>query len=132
MQRVSACLAFFIILCYSYYSIHYIDKLNLRDIMISANFLTPSEVAMIIAKRAKEKRLEQNMSQFSLSERSGVSLGVLKFERTGKISLESLLRLALALDCLADFRDLFKPHPPEAAHTLDELLQQKTRKRGRG
>lgn len=101
--------------------------------MISFEFMTPSEVARDIAKRTKEKRLEQNLSQRTLSERSSVSLGVIKkFERSGKISLESLLKLALALGCLNDFIELFKPKPPETALTLDELLEQKTRKRGRG
>lgn len=101
--------------------------------MIPVEFLTPPEVAQHLAKNVREKRLEQNLSQRSLAERSSVSLAVLKkFERTGKISLESLLKLALALGCLNDFMQLFRPKPPASAHTLDELLEQKTRKRGRG
>jgi len=101
--------------------------------MISFEFSTPSEAASRIAHRVKEKRLEQNLSQQTLSARSNVSLGVIKkFERTGKISLESLLKLALALGCLVDFMELFKSKPIETAFTLDELLEQKTRKRGRG
>lgn len=100
--------------------------------MIPIDFMTPPEMAYHIAQRAKDKRLEQNLSQHSLSERSGVSLAVLKkFERTGKISLESLLKLALALGSLAEFTQLFRPALPETAKTLDELLKQKTRKRGR-
>lgn len=99
--------------------------------MIAVELMSPHEVATHLAKRSKEKRLEQNLSQLTLAERSSVSLGVLKkFERTGKISLESLLKLALALGCLGDFIHLFKQAPPEAASTLDELLKQKTRKRG--
>jgi transcriptional regulator with XRE-family HTH domain len=100
--------------------------------MIDFEFMTPSETASHLAHRVKEKRLEQNLSQQTLSERSNVSLAVIKrFERTGKISLESLLKLALALGCLADFVELFKPKPLEATPTLDELLAQKARKRGR-
>ncbi len=48
-----------------------------------------------------------------------------------KISLESLLKLALVLDSLKDFMDVFKPKRPEDYLTLDDLLKQKTRKRGR-
>lgn len=96
-------------------------------------FMTPQEVSLFIAKRAKEKRLEEDLSQHTLSERSNVSLGVLKkFERTGKISLESLLKLALALGSLNDFIELFKKSVPTDAPTLDLLLNKKTRKRGRG
>lgn len=99
--------------------------------MITFDFLTPSEASHLV-RRVKEKRLELNLSQQTLSAWSDVSLGVIKkFERTGKISLGSLLKLALVLGCLGDFTELFKAKPLEAARTLDELLKQKTRKRGR-
>jgi hypothetical protein len=63
---------------------------------MSINFFsTPKEVALEIAKRAREKRLSLNLSQKTLAERSGVSLGSLKkFEQRGKISLESLLQMS--------------------------------------
>ncbi|MEI8295894.1 MAG: helix-turn-helix transcriptional regulator [Alphaproteobacteria bacterium] len=94
--------------------------------------MTPQEVAKFIAKSAREKRLALNLSQRSLSERSGVSVNVLKkFERTGAISILSLLKLALPLECLDDFKVLFKQSSPETFPTLDALLEQKTRKRGR-
>lgn len=93
---------------------------------------TPKEIAEHIAKQAQAKRLSFNLSQKSLSERSGVSFGTLKkFERTGKISLESLLRIALTLNALEEFNELFKPTPLENFSSLDELLKDKTRKRGR-
>lgn len=99
---------------------------------MSLILVTPQEMAMYIAERAQEKRLSLNLSQKSLSEHSGVSLSVLKkFERTGKISLESLLKIALALGSLEDFKKLFTPLPPESFSSLDGLLKDKTRKRGR-
>jgi transcriptional regulator with XRE-family HTH domain len=100
--------------------------------MISNILISPKDVLAHIRRNAKNKRLFQNLTQQSLSEQSGVSLGVIKkFERTGKISLESLLKLALTLGCLNEFTDLFKPLPPETFSTLDEILKQKARKRGR-
>ncbi len=94
--------------------------------------MTPLEVAGHIASSAKEKRLHSNLTQQSLAERSGVSLGVLKkFEREGKISLESLLKLALTLGSLNDFTKVFESTPLEELPTLDDILKQKTRKRGR-
>ena len=99
---------------------------------MSIIFFTPHEVCQKIAKAAKEKRLSLNFSQQTLSARSGVSLGTLKkFEQTGKISLESLLKIALVLDSLTDFMAVFKPIPPENFLTMDQLLKQKVRKRGR-
>ena len=100
--------------------------------MISFNMLSPQEVQRKIAGQARAKRLELNFSQQTLSEKSGVSYGTLKkFEQTGQISLESLLKLALALRCMDDFNSLFAPKHPETALSLDELIKDGTRKRGR-
>jgi len=102
------------------------------DILMSILMMTPHEMTLLIAAKAKAKRLSMNLSQVSLAERSGVSYGTLKkFERTGQISLESMLKLALVLQALEDFDALFAPLNPVTAKSLDELMQDKTRKRGR-
>lgn len=104
---------------------------QIRDTMIDLNLATPHDFLHQIASSAKKKRLFLNFTQSSLSEKSGVSLGVIKkFERTGKISIESLLKLALVLDSLKEFVNLFKAQSIES-QTMDQLLNQKTRKRGR-
>lgn len=91
---------------------------------------TPHEMATHIAERVQAKRLSLDLSQRTLSERAGVSVSVIKkFERTGKISLESLLKLALPLDSLGEFENLFSR--TEILKSLDELLKDKPRKRGR-
>jgi transcriptional regulator with XRE-family HTH domain len=100
--------------------------------MIDEIFFTPFEVSQNLAKRVRAKRLSLNLSQQSLSDNSGVSYSVIKkFELTGKISLESILKIALALGSLDEFSDLFKHDISKENITLDELLKQKTRKRGR-
>jgi len=89
-------------------------------------------MARDVARRAKEQRLALNLSQQTLAERSGVCYGTLKkFERTGQISLESLLKIALTLDAFAEFNHLFKKKSKELPTSLDELLEDKSRKRGR-
>lgn len=94
--------------------------------------LSPSEVGQRIASQMQAKRLSLNLTQKALSDRSAVSFGVVKkFERSGKISLESLLKLAVTLNSLDAFQELFKENAPERASTLDELLSNKTRKRAR-
>src|SRR5262245_60674149 len=99
---------------------------------MSAILFSPREVAMHIAKRARERRLSLNLSQRSLSDRSGVSLGVIKqFEQVGKISFESLLKIALVLENLNEFMELFKWMPENQLPSLDVLIKQKKRKRGR-
>lgn len=69
---------------------------------------SPNEINMEIAARLRERRKERKLSQVQLSERADVSLGSLKrFERTGEISLSSLIKLAFALGCEDDFDRLF-------------------------
>jgi hypothetical protein len=101
--------------------------------MIVFELLSPHEVELLLAAKARERRLALNLTQSSLAERSGVSLGTLKkFERSGKISLAALLKLAVILDCLMDFEKLFQAPTSESFHTLDDLLKQKKlRQRGR-
>jgi transcriptional regulator with XRE-family HTH domain len=67
-----------------------------------------------------------------LAKRAGVSYGTLKkFERTGRISLESLLKIALVLDALDDFKALFLKKA-ESYESLDALLKEEQRpKRGK-
>jgi transcriptional regulator with XRE-family HTH domain len=68
---------------------------------------TPKEVQEDIAGRFKARRLAMNLTQRELAARSGVSWSSLKrFEREGLIALDSLLSIALVLDCLGDFDKL--------------------------
>ncbi len=88
----------------------------------------------LIAFRLKQLRLAANLSQEGLAERAGISHGSLKrFERTGQIALESLLKLASALRVLGDFELLFQESINSSYASLDEIIKEpKARKRGRG
>ena len=55
-----------------------------------------------------ERRKEKKITQVQLAKYSDVSLGSIKrFERTGEISLTSLVKIAFALGCEDDFESLF-------------------------
>lgn len=99
---------------------------------MSLLLIAPDEITSGIAARARARRLALNLTQEGLARRSGVSLPSLKrFERTGQISLESLLKLALVLDCLSEFETLFSPKSSHPA-SLDALLAAPpARKKGR-
>lgn len=92
-----------------------------------------SELMQDIAAAAKVRRLELNLTQMGLEHRSGVSLGTIKkFEHTGKISLQSLLNIAMALGATQEFESLFSATASSGVLSLDELIAQpKGRKRGR-
>ncbi len=100
--------------------------------MVSVNMVTPQEMQKIIAYQMRILRLDLNLSQKTLSEKSGVSYGSLKkFEQTGQISLESLLKLAVVLGAMDGFKALCAPAPLAAALSLDALIKGDKRKRGR-
>jgi len=67
----------------------------------------PSEMMDTLRTKLQQRRKALAYTQYELSSRSGVSLGSLKrFEKSGQISLESLLKLALILECLEDFSEV--------------------------
>jgi transcriptional regulator with XRE-family HTH domain len=69
---------------------------------------TPADIAADIAGALRARRKEHGYSQKELSRKSGVSLGSLKrFETQHEISLISLIKLSIALDCEDDFVSLF-------------------------
>jgi transcriptional regulator with XRE-family HTH domain len=100
--------------------------------MISVDMITPQEMQTIIAQQVRTLRLALNLSQQTLSEKTGVSYGTLKkFEQTGQISLSALLKLAVVLGKMDNFKQLFVPSPTTTALSLDDLINEHTRKRGR-
>jgi len=93
-------------------------------------FKTPHDVMQELKKRFKDRRLDIGFSQQALSERSGVSLGSLKrFENTGEISLVSLLKIAIILDCLGDFENIAN-QTISYPETIKDKLKEKKCKRG--
>jgi len=98
--------------------------------MISFVITPPDEIALELAARLKARRLARNLTQEGLSKRSGVPLGTLKkFERTGAVSLQSFIRLLVALKEEAALENLLKERDFK---TLDQVLSEpKTPKRGR-
>ena len=91
---------------------------------------TSQEVQKELSNKFKQKRLDKNLTQEGLSERSGVSLGTLKrFENTGEISLQSLLKIALILNVLEEFDNILKPDDKPVS--LINPVKVKQRKRGK-
>lgn len=92
---------------------------------------TPTEIMTDLAYRIKSKRLELNLTQEGICSRSGVSLGSLKrFESTGQISLESLLKLAHAVGALSEFDSLFSTQKNRSS-LFTSTQNDKKRQRGK-
>ena len=80
---------------------------------------TPKETARIIAANFRLLRKRKKISMKTLSEKSGVSYSSVKrFERTGEVSLVSLVAMASVLEAEEEIRSLFEADPPQ---TLEEV-----------
>ena len=104
------------------------------DNRIALDMKTPRDVQRDLAKRFKTRRLALNLTQEGLAARAGVSWSSLKrFEHTGLIALEALLKLAMVLGCLSEFdRVSADDGPGLGGKSLDEILREpKLRRKGR-
>ena len=83
---------------------------------------TPEEMNLALAQRIRRIRKRRSVSQEKLSRMSRVSFGSIKrFETTGKISLLSLARIAVALDCGDEIRNMFTQIP---YRNIEEVIRE--------
>lgn len=79
-----------------------------------------------LAEKVQLLRKKNKISQLELSKRSGVSFGSIKrFETTGQISLESLLKIAYFFNRLDDFTPVFLLNTD--LDDVEKLFSNKTR-----
>ena len=70
---------------------------------------SPKEIMLLLSKNVIVLRKQEKMSQKELSERSGVAYAsIRKFESTGIISLESLLKICETIKRLTDFESILQ------------------------
>ena len=87
------------------------------------NQKTPNEIAKSFADKIKEHRKKLKISQEVLAQKSGVSLGSIKrFETKHEISLQSFIKITIALDLDNDFESLFTA---KTYTTIDEIIKGK-------
>ena len=97
--------------------------------MFAFTLKSPAGVIGDLAARMKRRRIDANLTQRDLAEKSGVSYGSLRlFEEKGKISLEALVKIAFILGAESEFENLFPPRPKR---TIDEIVGQPMRQRVR-
>ena len=95
---------------------------------------SPSDVLLEVRDRLRQRRLAMSLTRAGLAKRSGVTLASLKrFETTGLIAFDSLLKIALVLGCLGDFDKLAADDDRTlSTRSLDDVLAAgRTRKKGR-
>ena len=93
--------------------------------MINLYQKTWTEINNNIAQKIVRLRKRKKITQKQLATRSGVSLGSLKrFEQSGEISLQSLTKIAIALDVENELEDLFDNVP---FASIEEVINEQTK-----
>lgn len=93
--------------------------------MINLYQKTWTEINNDIAQKILRLRKRKKITQKQLAARSGVSLGSLKrFEQSGEISLQSLTKIAIALDVENELEDLFNNVP---FASIEEVINEQTK-----
>ena len=96
--------------------------------MINLYQKTWTEINNNIAQKIVRLRKRKKITQKQLAARSGVSLGSLKrFEQSGEISLQSLTKIAIALDVENELEDLFNNVP---FASIEEVINEQTKEAG--
>ena len=90
--------------------------------MINLYQKTWNEIDNAIANRMVKLRKRRKITQKALSAKSGVSLGSIKrFEQSGEISLQSLTKLAIALEVEGELDTLFDSVPFQS---IEEVINE--------
>ena len=93
--------------------------------MLDIGFATHEEVCKELGARLKAQRLAQMLTQEELAVRAGLSTGTVKnIENKGQSSIESVVRLGLALGLADHFQELFKLQVKSIAQ-MDQAEQSK-------
>ena len=98
--------------------------------MTDIDLISPIDVMQKTAQRAKALRLAQNITQQELADKVGIAVGTVKrFEKTGEIQFNHLLRIALVIGKLDDFSNIFAVD--DLPVSLYDLKAEKVRQRAR-
>ena len=92
----------------------------------------PELLMMRLAGNCKARRLEKGYSRRTLSDLTGIPAPTIeRFERTGKISLESFCRLAVEFDFFDELGAVMGRTKYTSANELEEINRNHNRKNGR-
>ena len=100
--------------------------------MLDFNFASYQEICTELGLRLKRQRLAQSLTQQDLAGRASVALGTVKnLESKGVSSMESLIRVVMALGLLDELASLFVL---QATHSIAQMerAQLAERKRAPG
>lgn len=88
--------------------------------MVDFSLAIPAEVCTALGERTRARRLMLNLSVEELSARVGISDKTLSnFERTGRCTLETFVRVLEALNALPDLQNVLVTQ----SHSIEDMRQ---------
>jgi transcriptional regulator with XRE-family HTH domain len=100
--------------------------------MLDFSSVSHAEVCQGLGKRLRMQRVAQLLTQQELAARAGVSAGTIKnLEGKGQSSLQSAVRIAMALNLTDELRPLFKLRVRSAAQMARASSAKRVSRRGR-
>lgn len=110
------------------------EKSILKAKKIDFKLASPQEINDELARRLRIQRLLKNLKQQDLANMAGVSVGTVKnLEAKGQSSLESFIRIVMALNLQSELSTLFqtKVNSIEQMEKIEKLTSASVRKRAR-
>ena len=101
--------------------------------MFDSEFIltTPDEVTRTLSGRLKKRRLEKGLTRAGLQTLTGVpKASIARFEMTSKVSLESFVKIAMALGYVEELERLFSEPKFGTLEEMELIKKNADRKRG--
>ncbi len=85
-----------------------------------SQLLSAPEICRLVGERAARLRIDRGLRRVDLAESTGVSVSTIsRFERTGQVAFDVIVKIAIALDAQRLLLSLF---PPAEFASIDDVL----------
>ena len=100
--------------------------------ILSVNEVTADKLCMQVANKVRLRRLEMNLTQTGMAQRSGVNINTYRrFETTGEIAFLNLVKIASVLEMTDDIIRLFSQRKYNSIEEVINSDKISNRKRGK-
>lgn len=109
------------------------DSNNMLSLLAGFALTGADDVARRIADDFRRRRIEKNLTRRQVAERARVALPTLtRFEQKGLISLESLIKLAMALGYVSELESVFSEPKFSTMAELEQIRKNMNKKKATG
>lgn len=103
---------------------------NMLSVLEGFTLSNPEDIAATIAKDFRKRRVEKGLTRENIAAKSEVAISnIVRFERTGMISLGNLIRLAMALGYTSEIKNIFSTPKYSTMQELQQIRRNTGKKR---